>query len=164
MSETTKATASSIINIHPTHPFSIFYPFCCFLRLLLCSSPVPLRFLGNHGRGLLNLAPTRSASCPNPESLGLPRVPHPPTQPSSPLPFLTRSTTFPLKAFNARLNGADEGQVRIGRQIGWMEGGRRDRELNQNLPIFHRLISVLISPRCRGASPRFCLVCCGGTA
>ncbi|XP_075886103.1 uncharacterized protein C12orf56 homolog isoform X2 [Nelusetta ayraudi] len=62
-------------------------------------------------RGLLTLAPTRSASCPNPESLGLPRVPHPPTQPSSPLPFLTRSTTFPLKAFNARLNGADEGQV-----------------------------------------------------
>ncbi|XP_053169780.1 uncharacterized protein C12orf56 homolog [Scomber japonicus] len=62
------------------------------------------------------LKSTRSASCPNPETLGLPRVPHPPSQPPS-LYSAASSPTSPLSPSDHRLNWRTEpGQVprRIG--------------------------------------------------
>ncbi|CAK6978159.1 uncharacterized protein C12orf56 homolog [Scomber scombrus] len=62
------------------------------------------------------LKPTRSASCPNPETLGLLRVPHPPSQPPS-LYSAASSPTSPLSPSDHRLNLRTEpGQVprRIG--------------------------------------------------
>nr|XP_046235350.1 uncharacterized protein C12orf56 homolog isoform X2 [Scatophagus argus] len=60
------------------------------------------------------LAPTRSASCPNPETLGLPRVAQPPTQP--PAYSSTSSPTAPLSPSNERPHLPEHGQVprRIG--------------------------------------------------
>ena len=60
------------------------------------------------------LAPTRSASCPNSESLGLLRIPHPPTQPPS---MYAISPTSPLSPLIQRLNIPDPGPVRTD---GWM--------------------------------------------
>ncbi|XP_054480695.1 uncharacterized protein C12orf56 homolog [Anoplopoma fimbria] len=67
-----------------------------------------LRSLGE----LPTLPAARSASCPDPETLGLIRVPHPPTQPPSTAP----SPTFPLSPSSLRFNLLDTGQVprRIG--------------------------------------------------
>ncbi|XP_031169129.1 uncharacterized protein C12orf56 homolog isoform X5 [Sander lucioperca] len=65
------------------------------------------------------LPPTRSASCPNPETLGLLRVPHPPTQSVSPAPSLyspNGSPTSPPSPSNHRLNIPDTGQLQ--RRIG----------------------------------------------
>ncbi|XP_059181486.1 uncharacterized protein C12orf56 homolog isoform X2 [Centropristis striata] len=62
------------------------------------------------------LPPTRSASCPNPESLGLLRVPRPPTQPRSTASSPTGSPTSPLSPIAQRLNLPDSGQVQ--RRIG----------------------------------------------
>ncbi|XP_044041240.1 uncharacterized protein C12orf56 homolog isoform X2 [Siniperca chuatsi] len=61
--------------------------------------------------GVHTLAPTRSASCPNPETAGLLRVPHPPTQPPSTATSPTSSPTL-----TQRLNIPEPGQVprRIG--------------------------------------------------
>ncbi|KAM9334865.1 LOW QUALITY PROTEIN: uncharacterized protein C12orf56 homolog [Symphorus nematophorus] len=56
------------------------------------------------------LAPTRSASCPDPESLGLPRIPHPPSTPPS-LYSTSSSPTFPLSPLIQRLNIPEHGQV-----------------------------------------------------
>lgn len=61
--------------------------------------------------------PTRSASCPNPEALGLLRIPHPPTRPPSTPPYSpTSPPTSPLSPSNHRLNTPEPGQVptRIG--------------------------------------------------
>ncbi|XP_042259278.1 uncharacterized protein C12orf56 homolog [Thunnus maccoyii] len=64
--------------------------------------------------------PTRSASCPNSETLGLLKVPHPPTQPPSTPPSLyspASSPTSPLSPSDHRLDWKTEpGQVprRIG--------------------------------------------------
>ncbi|XP_040886383.1 uncharacterized protein C12orf56 homolog [Toxotes jaculatrix] len=41
---------------------------------------------------------TRSASCPNPETLGLLKVPHPPTQPPSTAPSLYSPTSSPISS------------------------------------------------------------------
>ncbi|XP_045928581.1 uncharacterized protein C12orf56 homolog isoform X1 [Micropterus dolomieu] len=62
------------------------------------------------------LPPTRSASCPNPETLGLLRVPRPPTQPPSTATSPTSSPTSPLSPLAQRLNIAETRQVprRIG--------------------------------------------------
>ncbi|XP_033470446.1 uncharacterized protein C12orf56 homolog [Epinephelus lanceolatus] len=49
------------------------------------------------------LPPTRSASCPNPETLGLPRLPHPPTQ----SPSAASSPTSPLSPSSDRLSVPD---------------------------------------------------------
>ncbi|XP_070847626.1 uncharacterized protein C12orf56-like isoform X4 [Chaetodon trifascialis] len=54
--------------------------------------------------------PPRSASCPNPETLGLLRVPHPPTTPPS-LYSTISSPTSPLSPSNQRLNSPEPGQV-----------------------------------------------------
>ncbi|XP_074481901.1 uncharacterized protein C12orf56 homolog [Sebastes fasciatus] len=54
---------------------------------------------------------TRSASCPDPETLGLLRVPHPPNQPPSAEPSPTGSPTAPLSPSDHRLNVPDTGQV-----------------------------------------------------
>ncbi|KAG7244122.1 hypothetical protein INR49_004868 [Caranx melampygus] len=55
------------------------------------------------------LKSTRSASCPNPETLGLPRTPHPPTQPSPYSP--TSSPTSPRSPSEQSLKTTDSGQV-----------------------------------------------------
>ncbi|XP_076578538.1 uncharacterized protein C12orf56 homolog isoform X2 [Chaetodon auriga] len=58
--------------------------------------------------------PPRSASCPNTETLGLLRIPHPPTRPPSTPPSLystTSSPTSPLSPSNQRLNTPEPGQV-----------------------------------------------------
>ncbi|XP_070785342.1 uncharacterized protein C12orf56 homolog [Enoplosus armatus] len=66
------------------------------------------------------LPPPRSASCPNPETLGLLRVPQPPSQPpstaTSPSSSPTSSPTSPLSPSAQRLNIPEPGQVprRIG--------------------------------------------------
>ncbi|TDG96560.1 hypothetical protein EPR50_G00229870 [Perca flavescens] len=65
------------------------------------------------------LPPTRSASCPNPETLGLLRVPHPPTQSVSTAPSLyspNGSPASPPSHSNHRLNIPDTGQLQ--RRIG----------------------------------------------
>ncbi|XP_026218821.1 uncharacterized protein C12orf56 homolog isoform X2 [Anabas testudineus] len=63
--------------------------------------------------------PMRSASCPNSETLGLLRVPHPPTQPSFTAPYLystTSSSTLPISPSDPSLKTLQGGQVlrRIG--------------------------------------------------
>uniref|UniRef100_A0A3B4UXJ7 Uncharacterized protein n=2 Tax=Seriola dumerili TaxID=41447 RepID=A0A3B4UXJ7_SERDU len=65
------------------------------------------------------LKPTRSASCPNPETLGLLKVPHPPTQPPSSAPSLyspTSSLTSSPSPSEQSLRTIKSGQVprRIG--------------------------------------------------
>ncbi|XP_078098764.1 uncharacterized protein C12orf56 homolog [Sander vitreus] len=65
------------------------------------------------------LTPTLSASCPNPETLGLLRVPHPPNQSVSPAPSLYSPNGFPTSPpspSNHRLNIPDTGQLQ--RRIG----------------------------------------------
>ncbi|GAA6218734.1 uncharacterized protein C12orf56 homolog [Lates japonicus] len=61
------------------------------------------------------LKPTRSASCPNPETLGLLRVPHPPTRPPS-LYSPTSSPSLPPSPSEQSLKSLESGQVprRIG--------------------------------------------------
>ncbi|XP_034719160.1 uncharacterized protein C12orf56 homolog isoform X1 [Etheostoma cragini] len=71
------------------------------------------------GEEVYMLPPTRSASCPNPETLGLLRVPHPPTQSVSTTPSLyspTGSPTSSPSSSNHRLNLPDTGQLQ--RRIG----------------------------------------------
>ncbi|KAK9525882.1 hypothetical protein VZT92_016555 [Zoarces viviparus] len=63
---------------------------------------------------LPTLPPTRSASCPDPETLGLIGVPHPPTRPPSTAPSPTSSPTPPLSPSGHRLNFPDAGQVQRG--------------------------------------------------
>ncbi|XP_068573551.1 uncharacterized protein C12orf56 homolog isoform X2 [Cebidichthys violaceus] len=60
---------------------------------------------------LPTLPPTRSASCPDPETLGLIRVPPPPTRPPSTEPPRTSSPISPLSPSSHRLNFPDAGQV-----------------------------------------------------
>nr|XP_040029903.1 uncharacterized protein C12orf56 homolog isoform X1 [Gasterosteus aculeatus aculeatus] len=62
------------------------------------------------------LPPSRSASCPDPESLGLAGVPHPPDRPPSTAPSPTGSPTSPLSPDSRGLHFPDTGQVprRIG--------------------------------------------------
>ncbi|KAM3587458.1 uncharacterized protein V6R79_006060 [Siganus canaliculatus] len=66
-------------------------------------------------------APTRSASCPNPETLGLPRIPHPP--PRSPTPSFFSPSVSPAVSPSSPLSPvsgrAGRGQVprRIGRVL-----------------------------------------------
>lgn len=58
--------------------------------------------------------PMRSASCPNSETLGLLRVPHPPTQPSFTAPYLystTSSSTLPISPSDPSLKTLQGGQV-----------------------------------------------------
>ncbi|XP_032361524.1 uncharacterized protein C12orf56 homolog isoform X4 [Etheostoma spectabile] len=71
------------------------------------------------GEEVYMLPPTRSASCPNPETLGLLRVPHPPTQSVSTTPSLhspNGSPTSSPSSSNHRLNIPDTGQLQ--RRIG----------------------------------------------
>ncbi|XP_031714813.1 uncharacterized protein C12orf56 homolog isoform X1 [Anarrhichthys ocellatus] len=63
---------------------------------------------------LPTLPPTRSASCPDPETLGLIRVPHPTTRPPSTAPSPTSSPTSPLSPSSHRLNFPNTGQVQRG--------------------------------------------------
>ncbi|KAA8580349.1 hypothetical protein FQN60_005884 [Etheostoma spectabile] len=66
------------------------------------------------GEEVYMLPPTRSASCPNPETLGLLRVPHPPTQSVSTTPSLhspNGSPTSSPSSSNHRLNIPDTGQL-----------------------------------------------------
>ncbi|KAG8005516.1 protein C12orf56 [Nibea albiflora] len=56
------------------------------------------------------LAPTRSASCPNSETLGLPRVPHPPNSPTS-LYSTTSSSNSTLSNSNQRPDSLEHGQA-----------------------------------------------------
>ncbi|XP_073336520.1 uncharacterized protein C12orf56 homolog [Pagrus major] len=55
--------------------------------------------------GVHMMRTARSASCPNPETLGLPRFPHPPTQPSSTPPYLYSSTSSPSSPLSIPENG-----------------------------------------------------------
>ncbi|XP_062415378.1 uncharacterized protein C12orf56 homolog isoform X3 [Pungitius pungitius] len=62
------------------------------------------------------LPPSRSASCPDPETLGLVGVPHPPDRPPSAAPSAAASPTSPLSPASRRLHLPDTTQVprRIG--------------------------------------------------
>ncbi|XP_071357754.1 uncharacterized protein C12orf56 homolog isoform X2 [Trachinotus anak] len=76
------------------------------------------------------IKPTRSASCPNPETLGLPRVPHPPTQPLSTEPRLYSpgsSPTSPRSASGQSVKTVESGQAprRVGSVLSRLL--RRDR-------------------------------------
>uniref|UniRef100_A0A3B4WLQ3 Uncharacterized protein n=2 Tax=Seriola lalandi dorsalis TaxID=1841481 RepID=A0A3B4WLQ3_SERLL len=68
------------------------------------------------GKELHMLKPTRSASCPNPETLGLLQVPHPPTQPPSSAPSLYSPTSSLTSPSEQSLRTIKSGQVprRIG--------------------------------------------------
>ncbi|XP_034529357.1 uncharacterized protein C12orf56 homolog isoform X2 [Notolabrus celidotus] len=71
----------------------------------------------NETEEVLMLPPTRSASWPNQESLGLLKVPHPPTQPPSKSPSLySRSSSSSPSPSDQRLNITETGQVQ--RRIG----------------------------------------------
>ncbi|KAK2882947.1 uncharacterized protein C12orf56 homolog isoform X2 [Channa argus] len=72
------------------------------------------RNYSEHRKEVNLLKPTRSVSCPNPETLGLVRVPHPPTQPPSTAPSLyssTSSPTLPPSVSEQNLRTTGSGQV-----------------------------------------------------
>ncbi|XP_051275906.1 uncharacterized protein C12orf56 homolog [Dicentrarchus labrax] len=88
-------------------------------------------------------APTRSASCPDSETLGLPGVLQPPSQPpSTPLSLYspTSSPTSPLSPSDQRLNISESGQLprRIGSVLSRLlrrdcESGGEEREAELHL-------------------------------
>ncbi|XP_029902143.1 uncharacterized protein C12orf56 homolog [Myripristis murdjan] len=69
------------------------------------------------GEDIHMIRPVRSASCPNPETLGLPRFPRPPAQPPSPSPSFHSSVsplvspTSPLSPSDRSLTSPKPGQV-----------------------------------------------------
>ncbi|KAI3366613.1 hypothetical protein L3Q82_009294 [Scortum barcoo] len=103
---TLKSCTEQTVKVNVTHFFLFLFP-------------SPLRHSENGMEELHMLPPTRSASCPNSETLGLPRVPHPPTKPPSTAPSIsstTSSPTSPLSPLDQRLRIPEPGKVprRIG--------------------------------------------------